>query len=53
MPKYSKTCVKQPLSKRAKTVIQDQLSLNVCLFDLILYVQVNNLSVTSGGVFLG
>ena len=25
----------------------------VCLFDLILYVQVNNLSVTSGWAFLG
>ena len=26
--KYSKTCVKQPLSKRLKTGFQDQLSLN-------------------------
>ena len=25
---YSKTCVKQPLSKRPKIVFQDQLSLN-------------------------
>ena len=25
---YSKTCVKQPLSKRQKNVFQDQLSLN-------------------------
>ena len=26
--KYSKTCVKQPLSKRPKIIFQDQLSLN-------------------------
>ena len=27
---YSKTCVKQPLSKRPKNGFQDQLSLNAC-----------------------
>ena len=31
----------------------DRAIMFVCLFDLILYVPVNNLSVTSGQVFLG